>query len=296
MDPSKLLARARAQVKAGRVLSADNEAALSRAEELIAGARGDAGALGEAEGLLEQVLKQVDPSYTDDDSADEAADAPKAESGREVKTFPLAQVKTLDTPEEPGSFKAVVAVFGNVDSVGDRMDKGSFTRTLNERGLPPIVWSHNWDVPPIGAVKSAVETDEGLEITGRLFVGADEDHPVARQVYTAMKAKDGNGQSPLREFSFGYAVKQSTDETVDGKQIRVLKDVDLYEVGPTLVGANSATRLVGIKALAEELKLAASAAEKPTADNTDLTPPAPVADGQEARSRIGLWLTEHPRH
>jgi hypothetical protein len=39
----------------------------------------------------------------------------------------------------------------------------------------------------------------------------DEDHAVARQVYTAMKA------GALKEFSFGYATKASNDVTEDGE-------------------------------------------------------------------------------
>src|SRR5690349_18212445 len=111
----------------------------------------------------------------------------------ESKSFALREVKMLDS-DAPGSFEAVVSVFGNIDSYGDRMIKGAFARTLEEKGNPPVVWSHEWQVPPIGAVESATETDEGLLVKGRLFVGPDEGHAVAQQVYTAMKA------GALKEF------------------------------------------------------------------------------------------------
>ncbi len=160
----------------------------------------------------------------------------------EIKSFGLSEVKTIDNGQ-PGSFEAVVAVFGNVDDGGDRMVKGAFSRTLAENGMPPVVWSHEWQVPPIGTITDAKETDEGLHVKGRLFVGADEDHAVAKQVHAAMKA------GALKEFSFGYATKGSNDVEEDGKSIRELTDVDLFEVGPTLKGMNPATRLVGVKAL-----------------------------------------------
>lgn len=168
---------------------------------------------------------------------------------KETKSFALREVKAIDDGDAPGTFEALVAVFGNIDSGGDRIEKGAFARTLSEKGLPPIVWSHEWQVPPIGVVQSASETDEGLQIKGRLFVDPAEDHAIAKQVYAAMRAKDGNGQSPLREFSFGYSVKDAAEETADGETVRVLKDLELYEVGPTLVGMNPETRLVGVKAL-----------------------------------------------
>lgn len=162
----------------------------------------------------------------------------------ERKSFEL---KRLDRDDTAGTFEAVVSVFGNVDDGGDRMVKGAFARTLKERGLPPVVWSHDWGTPPIGVVTEAAETDEGLLVKGRLFVAADEDHPDARKVHAALKA------GALREFSFGYRTVSSRSVEEDGKEIRELLDVDLFEVGPTLVGMNPATRLVGVKAFATEV-------------------------------------------
>jgi HK97 family phage prohead protease len=161
----------------------------------------------------------------------------------EHKSFAVGELKALPEDSAPaGSFEALVSVFGNVDRGGDRMVKGAFTRSLAEKGMPPVVWSHMWDVPPVGTVTSAEETDEGLLVKGRLFVGPDEDHAVARQVYTAMK----NGA--LKEFSFGYETVDSREVKSDGETVRELLDVDLFEVGPTLVGMNPDTRLVGVKA------------------------------------------------
>lgn len=244
----------------------------------------------------------------------------------ESKSFALREVKMRDDAA-PGTFEAVVSVFGNVDSVGDRMIKGAFARTLEEKGNPPVVWSHEWQVPPIGQVESATETDEGLLVKGRLFIGADEGHAVAQQVYTAMKA------GALKEFSFGYQTKASRDVEEDGKEIREITDVDLFEVGPTLVGANSETRLVGVKSLeravaaelavkagrvlskSNETKLADAhtaigevlaqvaeddpknlpappADETQQADNPEPNPPA--EGGEEAQARIGALLLARP--
>jgi HK97 family phage prohead protease len=195
-----------------------------------------------------------------------------------------------------------VSVFGNVDRGGDRVKKGAFARTLKEKGLPPLIWSHNWDVPPIGVVEEATENNEGLRIKGRLFVGEGEDHPIARQVYTAMTAKDGNGQPPLREFSFGYEVRQSSEEKADDETVRVLEDLELFEVGPTLVGMNPATRLLAAKAFDEEIALAKRAVEAatPTSEEEDTQPndnPAPNSQvDDEAQATIRRLLAERPIH
>jgi len=210
----------------------------------------------------------------------------------ETKSFALTEVKAVG--DKAGSFEAVVSVFGNVDSYGDRMMKGAFARTLTEKGMPPVVWSHEWATPPIGTVESATETDEGLVVKGRLFVGADEDHAVAKQVYAAMKA------GALREFSFGYSTKASNDVTEEGKTVREITDVDLYEVGPTLVGANDQTRLVGVKALeravAHELEQPPVAESKQDEQDDNPDPNDTTVVSEEDQARISRLLTARPTH
>lgn len=202
------------------------------------------------------------------------ADRPKHRAP-EGKSFPVAHFKALTKSDAPGTFEAVVAVFDNIDSYGDRMREGAFVRTLEERGLPPIVWSHDWLTPPIGVsldggeVKAGAHGDHpaGLWIKGRYFVdtAAGEDHPVARMVWTAQTAQGGDGKAALKEFSFGYRTRKAqwVEEDTDtlpadaqwtGGEIRDLLDVDLYEVGPTLVGANAATELLAAKAALIEAK------------------------------------------
>lgn len=229
----------------------------------------------------------------------------------EFKNFPVTEIKAVTGSDEPGTFEAIVSVFGNVDRGGDRVKKGAFARTLQEKGLPPLIWSHNWDIPPIGVVKEAVENNEGLRIKGRLFVGDGEDHPIARQVHTAMTAQDGNGMPPLREFSFGYEVHKASEETVDGKDVRVLEDLELFEVGPTLVGMNPATRLLAAKAFNEEMELAKQATPavaeviesdpastedtKDKQEPDDDSAPDSEQDGS-AQTAIARLLAERPIH
>lgn len=206
----------------------------------------------------------------------------------EHSSFKVTDFKAMTDGDTPGTFEALVAVFNNVDRGGDRILPGAFKRTLKD-GLPPIVWSHNWDVPPIGVVTEASETGDGLLVKGRLFVAEGEDSPVARQVYTAMKAVDGQGRAPLREFSFGYEVRDAASVTEDGEDIRELKDLELFEVGPTLVGMNPATQLLGVKDVREALGLPE---KKDDPDNA--TPNAEEAE--EAARRIRALLADQPQH
>jgi HK97 family phage prohead protease len=165
----------------------------------------------------------------------------------EHKSFRVVEVKAL-ADEGEGIFEAIVAVFGNVDSYGDRLVQGCFERTLKAppegRGFPPVVWSHQWGVVPIGATLEAEEVERGLRIKGQLLV---EDHQTAREAYAAMKILGGDGLPPLREFSFAFFIRDSSEIVEDGESVREISDVDLLEVGPTLVGANPETELIGVR-------------------------------------------------
>lgn len=170
----------------------------------------------------------------------------------ESKRLAISEFKSL---REPGHFEAKFAVFGNVDFDDDILHSGSFTKSVEKHGLPPVVWSHQWGIPPVGVTLDADEIDGGKAMWGKgaLFVGDDDDHPIARQVYTAMKGRDG--RSALKEFSFGYDAVGFDLEQKDGKQIRNLRQVDWWEWGPTLKGANPQTELLAVKSgLIAELK------------------------------------------
>lgn len=230
----------------------------------------------------------------------------------ETKRADVAELTVKSDGDQPGSFKAIVSVFGNIDSHGDRMVKGAFERTLKERGYPKLVWSHDRLTPPIGIVENAEETDAGLELEGRLFVdvAAGEDHPIARQVYTAMKAVGGDGKPGLADFSFGCRVKAAQWAEVDpdtlppdlqwtGGQIRDITDVTLWEAGPCLVGANEQAGLLSVKSLAQDLgvteaqirqALAASATAPDDADKDDVAPSRVFTDRKHA-TRVAELLS-----
>jgi HK97 family phage prohead protease len=165
----------------------------------------------------------------------------------ERKIFEAVHSKALDGK---GEYESVVSVFGNVDSYGDRVLAGAFVDEL-ANGFPPIVYSHRWELVPIGAAMDAREVFnfeldngnkvDGLYIAGKLLV---DDHETARAAYAAMTTKGGDGRAPLRQHSFAYGVGEARYVDEDGQQIRELVKISpLYEVGPTLVGANPETGL-----------------------------------------------------
>lgn len=191
------------------------------------------------------------------------------------KAAPVASIKALDNADDPGTFEAIVSVFGNVDSDGEVVTAGAFTKTL-AAGPKPIVYSHDWMAVPIGQTIVAQERPEGLYVKGRLFVGPDEDHAKAREVYAAMRA------GALAEFSWGGKVTVETVRENDDGSITVeLNEIDLVEYGPCLKGSNPATRLVAIKSMCEAGLIDRDAVAKTLALDTEGTQAPEAGDTGE---------------
>lgn len=171
------------------------------------------------------------------------------------KTYDGVYFKALD--DSTGEFEAVVSVFGNVDLQGDRGMPGMFAKSLDmwrTKGDPiPVIWSHEWGNPMahIGYVlpEDAYEVLSGDsekamgDITGGLFVKGhlDVDKPFAKQVYDLLKDRR------VTEWSFAYDVVDEERNTKD--HANELNEVNLFEVGPTLKGANPATSTLGVKSV-----------------------------------------------
>jgi HK97 family phage prohead protease len=164
-----------------------------------------------------------------------------------TKTFELLEVKT---DGEPGDFTALASVFGNVDLVGDRMMKGAFKNTLDkwrESGDPiPVVLSHGHDdvMKFIGKAdpRAVMETDDGLMVQGKLNI--NQGNPVADYAYKLMRER------VLKGMSFAYKVPKGGEKKAEDGANEV-SEVDLIEVGPTLVGANPEAHVQTVKSLVE---------------------------------------------
>ena len=132
---------------------------------------------------------------------------------------------------DAGEFSGYGSVFGNVDSYGDRIEPGAFVGSLATR-MPKLVWQHDiWQ--PIGKWVEAKEDERGLFLRGKLTLGVEK----GREAYALMK--DG----ALDGLSIGYRTKTSA---IDGN-VRVLKEIDLWEVSLVTIGANPDALVTGVK-------------------------------------------------
>lgn len=162
-----------------------------------------------------------------------------------IKSCPV-RIKAAGENEgtEEGVFEAIVAAY-NLDSVGDKITPGAFAETLatwKSTGDPiPVLWSHMSHDPDyhIGEVLEAEERPEGLWVKARLDLDAGSK---AAQVYKLLKGKR------VTQFSFAYDVEEGAwVDQKDGEGYYELRKLKLYEVGPTLIGANQATELLDVK-------------------------------------------------
>lgn len=160
----------------------------------------------------------------------------------------ILKVNEGDGGTDLGGFDALVAVFDNVDSQGDKVIKGAFAEALAARETFPSLWSHQFnDDSAVIASAWAEETDEGL-LWHASFLDTDRAQNVRKLMAAGL----------IREFSWSGRVKEggwinAEGEGPWGDGYYEIRKVDLWEAGPCFIGANSETELLGVKSSVERL-------------------------------------------
>lgn len=148
----------------------------------------------------------------------------------------------------------IFAVHGNVDEGRDRSWPGSFAdTTVKGRSRVRFLWQHDGSAPPIAKIESirevarnelpeavlgyAPEATGGVEVARTYFENAR-----AQEVFEAVREK------AVDEMSYAYNVKQwDVEEDDEGRQVRNLRRVELYDISDVNWGMNPAT--AGIKTI-----------------------------------------------
>lgn len=154
---------------------------------------------------------------------------------------PIAEVQPLADTDPPGTVRAIVAVFGNVDLHGDRIMPGAFDNWLARRRASgkaiPVLYSHDWT--GAGSLLGYADPFDVEPVAKGLYVKftLDLDAPWANVVYKLLR-------EDALEYSFGYKVireRQGKDGASE------LLELDLMEFGPCLRGVNPATETLSVK-------------------------------------------------
>lgn len=163
----------------------------------------------------------------------------KPENYFEHKSF---NFKLESADESSGEFSGYAAVFGNVDSGSDIIEKGAFTKTLKENFERIKILSHHNDCElPIGKPIELREDENGLYIRGKI-----SNTQKGKDIQTLLR--DG----VLTELSIGYdPVVFEIDEKLG---IRHLKEIRLWEISIVTWAMNEQAKIDEVKSAAEALK------------------------------------------
>ena len=149
-----------------------------------------------------------------------------------TKEFRL-DVKNL---AEDGTFEGYGSIFGNVDCYRESVVKGAFSKSLkkHEQDNNPVLmlWQHSWE-DPIGVWKELKEDERGLYGVGEINLDVQK----GREAYSLMK------QRALTGLSIGYKEVKYTDNA----EVRLLEEIDLYEISPVTFPANEEARISAVK-------------------------------------------------
>lgn len=158
----------------------------------------------------------------------------------DLRLSPAFEIKATAT--EAGLFTGYASTFnGPVDSYGDIIAPGAFTKSLEKhRGdntMPALLWSHDM-ATPIGKWIDVEENALGLKVKGQLTLSVGK----AREAYDLMK--DG-----ALGLSIGYQIPDGGSDWDNESRVRVIKQVDLFEVSTVAIPANPAAKITGVKSI-----------------------------------------------
>jgi uncharacterized protein len=172
----------------------------------------------------------------------------------EHRSYGLLEVKLDD--DNGGTFEGYGAVFGNVDSYGDVIERKAFAEDLGEwkkrRKWPKMLLQHGAagftsdDMMPVGQWTHMEEDDRGLKVHGRLFALNTER---GQYIYEGLKSGE------LDSLSIGFEAKEWKMGSGKGEPTRTLTKIKLWEVSIVTFPANDRAKISGVKTLTlEELR------------------------------------------
>lgn len=163
----------------------------------------------------------------------ERRDAP---GGRETRAFAL----DLRATGENGEVEGYGSVFGVRDSYDDVIEAGAFRASLAAHKaagtMPAMLWQHDPD-EPIGVWSDMQEDEKGLRVKGQLALETVR----GREAHALLKMGALNG------LSIGFVAVQKSWNDRDG--VRILSEIDLWEVSLVTFPANGKARVTGVKSV-----------------------------------------------
>lgn len=152
---------------------------------------------------------------------------------QEFKQLGSIEVKDYDA----GVVEAVFSKFNIRDLDGDVTLKEAFTPNTQ---VKISAYNHgSWEGGNLPVGVGTIEVrDDCAVLRGRFFLNTT----AGRDTFEVVK-----GLGDLGEWSYGFTVAEHDIDTFEGKQSRILKKLNVYEVSPVLKGAGIGTETLSVK-------------------------------------------------
>lgn len=146
------------------------------------------------------------------------------------KQSPIGEL--IDADEKSGMVKGYGSVFGNIDSDGDIINKGAYTKTISENGKRvKYLYQHDMD-KPLGKMVDLYEDEKGL-----VFEASIPKTQLGTDVIELMKA------GVITENSVG--ILPITKEIIGDN--RHINEVKLFEISAVTLAANDQAMILDVK-------------------------------------------------
>jgi len=150
-----------------------------------------------------------------------------------TENFHVCEFKQ-ESINDDGTFSGYASVFDNIDLDGDVIERGAFRKSL-ETGKKIRLLSQHDRKEVLGVITNAFEDERGLFVEGKLTLEVQK----AREMRALLK--DG----AIDSFSIGFAIKEDTYDR--DNNVRIIKQIDLFEVSFVTFPANPAANVTSIK-------------------------------------------------
>ncbi|TYC93552.1 HK97 family phage prohead protease [Novosphingobium sp. BW1] len=175
---------------------------------------------------------------------------------------------TIERMNDAGSGRARIAQLSAVDSDGDTYAPGAFSWGQGGGQWCQILPAHNRKAMPLG--KAWIYEENGWAVAD-LYLNLNTQ--AGKDWHETLKFDLAKGK-PVQEWSYGYAVLDADHQQREGRNVQVLKKLDVDEISPVIRGAGIGTGTLSIKS-----------------DNLR------IADEREVIAALGAWLEwERQKH
>ena len=164
--------------------------------------------------------------------------------GMQFKTFVVEDVNY-----ESRKISGYAAIFNNVDKAKDKLIKGCFAKSIEERGPEStandkiiLLWQHD-QREPLGRITELKEDDRGLYFEA-----------ILDEIELADRALKQLESGTLNQFSIGYNYVWENVYYDSDEDCYVVKEVKLHEISIVSIGCNGLTEYLGLKSIEDKTK------------------------------------------